>query len=394
MSAIFEGVNVVEVAQFVFGPAAGAVLADHGADVIKVERTGSGDPQRGLGPSFDGVDVGNEQVNRGKRSIRLDLADPRGRAVLGRLVERADVFLTNYLPPARTKLGLDEASIRDLNEPIVYASATSMGSSGPDSDRPGYDATAYWARGGIATTLTTGTTPPTQPGSFGDKMAAMNLAFGIAGALFERARTGRGVTVETSLYATALWQNSSAISYSLSAGTDIRRQDQPIVNPLVNTYRTADDRWVALVMQDIGRFWPDLCSRLGRTDLIDDPRFVDPVTLVANGGECIEELTRIFGGAPLDVWRERLAGALGAWEPLQTILESANDSQVAPNGYIQDVEIGGGAIAHLVAAPVQFDGQPAILRRAPKLGEHSAEILRVAGYSDDSIAELRTGGVI
>lgn len=384
MSDVLAGVRVVEVAQFIFGPAAAGLLADFGADVIKVERP-SGDPQRHVGPSYDGVDVGFEQANRKKRSIALDLTRPADRRVLDRLIISADVLITNYLPPAREKLRLTERDVREHNPSIIYAAASAVGDVGPDGGRPGYDATTYWARGGIAATLYDGM-PGTQPGAFGDRQAAMNLAFGVAAALFARERTGRGTTVDVSLHATALWQNSSAVAYSLGAGRDIRRQDAPIVNPLMQTYETADRRYVALIMQDIDRFWPDVCSRIGRPELRDDVRFQDAAAIRSNVDECVAELAETFRTQPLDVWRERLRGSLGAWEPVQTIIEAAEDPQARANGYIADLDLDEpNSTARIVRSPVCFGGAHPAVGRAPGVGEHTRALLEELGMSTEDV---------
>lgn len=281
LSSVFDGVRVVEVAQWTLAPAAAMVLADFGAEVIKIENPATGDPQRQLAsggavPIVNGVNFIHEQSNRGKKSLSLNLQDERGRKILGDLVATADVFVTNFLPSVRQRLRIDEESIRVHNPGIVYASALGQGSKGPDADKGGYDAAMYWARGGVGWSVSdAGSPPPLQPGGFGDKAAAMNLAFGIAAALFRRGRTGEGGSVETSLLSTALWQNSSAVTYSLGLEEDFRRSDRPITNPIVHVYRTSDDRWISLVMLQSDRYWDDLCERIGRPDLIKDSRYID-----------------------------------------------------------------------------------------------------------------------
>ena len=401
MTAVFEGVRVIEVAEWTFAPAAGAVLAEFGADVLKVERAGGGDPQRalvsgGVVPSFDGVNVNHEQTNRGKQSITLDLKSAEGRQILGELVAGADVFLTNYLPQARTGLRIDVDDIRADNDRIVYAIGSAYGSEGPEAGVGGYDAATYWARGGIASAVSQDTSrrPPERPGAFGDRIGSMNLAFGIAAALYQRAVTGQAPVVETSLLATALWQNASSVAYSLAGNAEFRRGDRPTTNPIVYAYETADGRWIQLVMQESERYWGELCANLGRPDLATNPRFLDARLRAEHCEECTAELRTTFATRTADEWRARLAHNRGPWAVVQTALEAGNDPQAAANGYVQEVTFDGDRRARFVSAPVVFDRSPARLRRAPELGEHTEKTLLDLGRSWDQIAGLRDSGVI
>jgi crotonobetainyl-CoA:carnitine CoA-transferase CaiB-like acyl-CoA transferase len=400
VESVFDGVKIIEVAQWTLVPAASMVFADFGADVIKIENPLTGDPQRGLVsagavPGAHGVNFIQEQTNRGKRSLTLNLRDPRGRRILGELVGTADVFVTNYLPGVRSRLRIDEDSIRADNPGIVYASALGQGSHGPDAGKGGYDAAMYWARGGVAWSLAEGDgLPPVQPGGFGDKAAAMNLAFGIAAGLFRRSQTGHGGSVETSLLATALWQNSSAVTYSLGLGADFRRQDRPVSNPIVHVYATSDGRAVSLVMLQSDRYWPDLCTRIGRPDLITDERFRDSAARQRNATDCIAELQAVFGTQPLAHWREQLADAAGPWAPVQTTLEAAADVQTLANAYLAEVDYGDGVTAQLVHAPVQFDDGAPALARGPELGQHTEEVLLEMGMDWPEILALKDEGIL
>src|SRR5579863_2400660 len=250
----FDGVRVVELAQWVFVPVAGALLADWGADVVRIERL-EGDPYRGLatqgiGVDAEGVNLSVALANRGKRSIAVDLQQPQGLGVLHELLESADVFLTNLRPAALGRLGLDAETLRARYPALVYARGHGFGVRGPDADRPGYDASAFWARGGMAHVLT----PPDrdypigQRGAMGDRNGAMALAFGIAAALLKRARTGVGSVVDVSLLATAMWTLSSDLLAALG-GDDPKASSGrgPLVNPVVGVYKTKDDRHIQLV---------------------------------------------------------------------------------------------------------------------------------------------------
>ena len=401
MEQVLQGVRIVEVAQWWFVPAAGAVLADWGADVIKVEHPVTGDPQRGLVtsglvPSTGGVNFMIEQPNRGKRSVGLDLGHPRGRDLLYRLVETADVFLTNFLPPARRRLQIDVGDIRRVNPKIVYVRGHGQGARGPDAEKGGYDAASFWCRGGIANAVTPSgaAAPVMQRAAFGDSTGGMAVAGGIAAALFRRERTGSPAVVDVSLLGTAMWVMGPDIIASKLLGIDLPSGDrtQP-PNPIVNSYRTKDGRWLFLNMLQPDRFWPDLCRRLGRPELVADPRFADDRTRFENRGECVRILDGIFAGKTLAEWRAELADAEGVWAPMQSARELPDDPQAVANGYLPEVERGGTRFT-LVASPVQFDERSPTLGPAPDLGQHTEEVLLELGLSWDELAAAKEAGAI
>ncbi|MEU6644392.1 CaiB/BaiF CoA-transferase family protein [Saccharomonospora sp. NPDC046836] len=399
-SPVFDGVQVLEVAQWTFAPAAAAVLADFGASVLKIEDPVAGDPQRGLAsagvvPMVGGVNVITEQTNRGKRSMGLNLRAPRGQDLLMRLVDRADVFVTNFRGPARMKLGFDEDTVRARNPRIIYARATGQGARGPDADRGGYDFTSFWMRSGIASALTADDAerPLPQPPAFGDKAGAMNLAFGIAAALFRRERTGQGALVDVSLLGSALWQHSSAILHSWRLGHDFPTLTGRSTNPIARSYRTSDGRWIALMMIESDRWWPGLCQYLGRTDLRTDERFTDAAARSANYADCVAELEATFARAALAQWEKRFADFAAPWSVLRSMLETATDPQVVENGYAVPVDHDGSEV-QLVSAPVQFDEHVPGLGRAPEHAQHSEQVLLELGYDWAAIAELKDAGVL
>lgn len=399
-SAVFDGVRVLEVAQWTFAPAAAAVLADFGAAVIKIEDLATGDPQRGLAsagvvPTVNGVNVVTAQTNRGKRSVGVNLRDPRGQELLMRLVDQSDVFVTNFRAPARMKLGFDEDTVRSRNPRIIYARATGQGPRGPEADRGGYDFTSYWMRSGIAAALTAedAERPLNQPPAFGDKAGAMNLAFGIAAALFRRERTGQGAIVDVSLLGSALWQHSSAILYSWGLGQEFPVASGRSTNPIARGYRTADGRWIALMMIESDRWWADLCRHLGRADLITDERFADAAARSEHYADCVAELEQVFAALPLAECERRFTDLTGPWAVLRSMGETADDPQVIANGYAVTVDHGG-VEAPLMSAPVQFDEQVPELSRAPEHAEHSEEVLLELGYGWDAIVALKDTGVL
>ena len=402
MEQILRGVRVVEVAQWWFVPAAGAVLADWGADVLKVEHPANGDPQRGLMtsgliPNTGGVNFMVEQPNRGKRSIGIDLNQPKGLEVLHRLVETADVFLTNFLPAARRRLKIELEDIRAVNSKIIYVRGHGQGARGPERERGGYDAASFWCRGGICSALTPAgaEAPVMQRAAFGDSTGGLALAGGIAAALFRRERTGEPSVVDLSLLGTAMWILApDIIATKLLGGSmpQFSRADAP--NPIVNSYRTKDGRWLFLNMLQPDRFWPDLCRRIGHPELIDDERFKDGMSRFANRVECVRALDRIFAERTLDEWRAALADAEGVWAPMQNAVELYDDPQAAANGYLLPVERGDGSSFTLVSNPLQFDETPPTLRPAPDLGQHTEEVLLALGMSWEELATYKECGAV
>lgn len=402
---IFDGVRVVELAQFVFVPVTGALLADWGADVIKIEHPVTGDGYRGLvtqgiGASAGSVNLSMELANRGKRSVALDVKAPEGRTVLLRLVEQADVFLTNMLPTSLDRLGLGVADLRAVNPRLVYARGHGYGVRGPDAGKPAYDATAFWARGGLGDTLTPqGLAEPIgQRGALGDRNGAVQLAFGIAAALFRRERTGEGTVVDVSLLATAMWMLASDVLAALQGTYRPTRLAEPgervlPPNPLTANYRCADGRFLALCFLQPDRYWPDLCRAIGRPELATDPRFADIRARAEHAAECVEILEEAFARRTLAEWREALADEQFPWEPMQSVTELVEDRQVIANGYLGSVDDGEVHFA-LPTGAVQFDEQPASLRRAPAHGQHTDEVLLELGYGWDQIVDLKLAEVV
>ncbi|ORW32513.1 formyl-CoA transferase [Mycobacterium paraense] len=397
----FEGLRVVELAQWVFVPVAGALLADWGADVIRIERL-EGDPYRGLatqgiGTDRDGVNLSMALANRGKRSLALNLRDETGLAVLHELLASADVFLTSLRPGALGRLGLDADSLRERYPTLIYARGHGFGVRGPDANQPGYDSSAFWARGGVGHILT----PPerdypiSQRGAMGDRNGAMALAFGIAAALLKRSKTGVGSVVDVSLLATAMWMLSSDLLAVLNGGEAAPVAGRgPQVNPLTGNYRTKDGRHIQLMFLQGDRYWPEFCGLVGRDDLIEDPRFADMTARRANAQACVAELDAVFARHTLAEWKDMLAKLDAPWAPVQSVCEVVDDPQVAANGYVGEVTLDDGASYRLPTVPVQLDEQAPPLRRAPEHGEHTEALLLELGYDWDAISKLAEQGVI
>ena len=391
----------MELAQWVFVPVAGALLADWGAEVIHIEPT-EGDPYRGLatqgiGTERAGVNLSLALANRGKRSIALDVRSEPGLAVLHRLLESADVFLTNMRPNALTRLGLDAESVTGRYPRLIYARGSGYGARGPDADQAGYDSTAFFSRGGLAHVLTPAERdyPIGQRGAMGDRNGAMALAFGVSAALLKRTRTGAGSVVDVSLLATAMWTLSSDVLAAMGGDEPKAAAGRgPVFNPVVGNYRTKDGRHVQLMFLQPDRYWPDFCRLIGREDLLADPRFVDITARRQNSDACVAELDAEFAKRTFVEWKELLGRLDAPWAPVQSVAELLEDPQVSANGYIGDVVIDGETAYQLPAVPVQFDGQPPPLRRAPEHGEDSETVLVELGYSWDEIIGFKEAGVI
>jgi crotonobetainyl-CoA:carnitine CoA-transferase CaiB-like acyl-CoA transferase len=397
---ILEGVRVVELATWTFVPSAGAVLADWGADVIKIEHPETGDPQRalissGIVTGAGGVNHFVEQPNRGKRSLGLDIGSETGREVLHRLVEQADVFVTNLLPGSRARAGVDVDDVRAWNPKIIYARGHGYGPRGEQADRGGFDLAAYWARGGIGDSLSSapGEYPAIQRPAFGDMYGGFAIAGGIAAALFRRERRGTPSVVDVSLLGAAIWQLAPDIVGAGVTGQPIPKFDlEQMPNPVASIYRTGDNRFIAVVLLQADRFWTDFCTRIGRTDLIDDPRFDKAGVRFQNRRECIEQLRKTFESEPLAHWEQVLASFDGVWDSFRTAPEMHTDPQVQANGYLPKITDGNGKTFSVAANPVQFDEQPLELTAAPEHGQHTEEILLELGYDWDQIIALKEAG--
>ncbi len=397
-----EGIRVVELAAWTFVPSAGAVLADWGADVIKVEHAETGDPQRalissGVIPDAGGPNYMMEQPNRGKRSIGVDAGTPGGKEVLFRLIEQADVFLTNLLPDSCDRLGIGVEAIRARNAQVIYARGHGVGVRGLDANRGGYDQAMYWAQAGVADAYRKAgdVYPPFQRPAFGDIMGGLTIAGGIAAALVRRERAGEPSVVDVSLLSLGLWNVSPDVVVAGITGAEVPKFDRTDVpNPVANMYRTSDDRVFFLIYLQSDRHWPDLCAALDRPDLCNDPRFRDAKARRDNARECVATLENLFAAHPWAYWDERLARFDGVYGLVQTAREVHDDPQVLANGYLPEVVDSAGNRYRLVANPVQFDETPPTLRPAPGFGEHTDNLLLELGFDWDRIIELKLSGAV
>ena len=380
MAGPLEGIKVVELGVWVAGPAAGGIMADWGADVVKIEPP-TGDPARLFGRMIgldDGTNPPFEMDNRSKRSIVLDLTTDGGQATARQLISSADVFITNVRPDALHRLGLDYPSVAELNPRLVYGLITGYGETGPDANRPAYDVAAFWARSGVADLLTKpGDTPPFQRGGMGDHLTGMTLAAAINAALVARARTGEGQLVSTSLYRQGAYTVSFDLNTFLLSGRPIAiGQRESMGNPCMNNYVAADGRRFWLVGLEADRHWPALCRAVGRPEWLSDNRFTTARDRARNSRELIAALDVIFGSRTLDEWSEAFAAEPELfWSPVNSMEDVLGDEQFHAAGGLVDVPDGEGSLP-MVATPADFHGTPWAPRSsAPKLGEHTEEIL-------------------
>ena len=399
MPGPLEGIRVVEMGFWVAGPGAAGILADWGADVVKIEPP-DGDPFRGMFMSVVGMDAPFnppfELDNRGKRSAALNLQHPDGRAVAHRLLADADVFVSNLRQAALANMGLDYDTVSALNARLVYCHLSGYGLAGTDRDRPSYDIGAYWSRAGVAASLVPlGSEPPQQRGGMGDHTTALSAAAAVCAALLARQRTGRGQLVATSLLRTGMyvlgWDLNIRLRYGYVA-PPYSRLEAP--NPLVNSYRTGDGRWFWLLGLQGDRHWPDLVRAIDRPDLLDDPRFRDMRARRENVAELVPMLDAIFATRPWHEWTTIFDRENVWWAPVQTVDEVATDPQARAAGGVVQAPVADGT-AEMVAGPADFSDTPWRLRGpAPEFAQHTEEILLELGYGWEAIARLKDSGAI
>ncbi len=386
-----------------FVPSCGAVLSDWGAEVIKIEPP-TGDPIRnlnmgGIAPGTGGFTFMYEIFNRGKRSVAMDLNVEGATDLLYKMLADADVFLISLLPSARKKLGIDVDDIKKVNPNIIYAAANGQGALGEEADKGGYDALSFWARSGIASAVTPDGSPyplGMPGGAFGDGISGAIFAGGIAAAIVQRDRTGEASVVDGSLLGTGMWALQPGIVGAKLTGVDempkASRTASP--NPLVNTYRTSDDRFVALCMLQAQRYWPGFCTVIGREDLIEDPDYVDEASRAANLLACIDELDKTFATKTLAEWAALLATQEGQWNIVQKAGELARDPAALANGFVQDVDYGDGRTLTMVSSPVQFDRKPSPASPARDLGADTDVIMAEIGLDEESIINAKIAGIL
>ncbi|KPF99796.1 carnitine dehydratase [Rhodopseudomonas sp. AAP120] len=396
---IFKGLKVLDCASFIAAPAAATVLSDFGADVIKIEPPGAGDPYRNL-PNLPGYPRSEHNYawmmeSRNKRSLALDLAKPEGKEVLRRLVAEADVFITNFPPPVRARLGITYTDLAPLNERLIYASFTGYGERGAEADKPGFDSNAWWARSGMMDLVRADeeSTPARSVAGMGDHPCAMALYGAIVTALYKRERSGKGSEVKSNLMANGVW-SSSVLAQAKLVGAEFqeRRPRERALNAVANHYRCRDGRWLILSLLNEEKQWPTLTRCLGREDLTNDPRFATKPDRHARSIELIAIFDEIFATRDLADWRKALDGNGLVFGVVGILDDIPGDQQMIENEVLVPFE---NNTIMTINSPIWIEGSTKTRPRLPPaVGEHSDEVLRGAGYDDAAIKALRASGAV
>ncbi|MBI2741741.1 MAG: CoA transferase [Rhodospirillales bacterium] len=393
---IFSGLRVIDCASWIAGPAAATILSDFGAEVIKIEPPGAGDPWR-ASPAVPGktTDYWWQLTSRNKRSLAIDLKAPEGLSVLYRLIGAADVFVTNFPLPVRDRLKIAAADLLAINPRLVYGSITAYGEAGEEAARTGFDATAYWARTGLMDMVraTTETEPVRSMPGMGDHPTATALYAAIVTALYRRERTGRGGVVQTSLLQNGLWANGCYVQNRLFGEHVAHRPPRTgTPNALANHYRCRDGRWFLMAMHNEQRQLAGFLKAIEAENLVEDPRFATLLSRRANHKALTEILDGIFARRDLAEWRIVLEKAGVTFGPVCSVDEAADDEQARKIGALVPFADGAGLT---VSSPFHLDGATKVApARAPAVGQHSELVLREAGYSADDIAKLKALGVL
>ena len=395
-----DGVRVVEMGVWVAGPAAGGILADWGADVVKIEPPGIGDPARLFATMLGGDLPFNppfEMDNRSKRSVVIDLSTEAGRELGLELIDGADVFLTNVRQAGLERIGFGPKALCERNPRLIYCAVTGFGLDGPDQAKPAYDIAAFWARSGIAHMLTQpGAHPPFQRGGMGDHNTGLAAAAAVSAALYSREKTGNGQVVSTSLLREGVYTLSFDLAMALRFGVGLAVADRTAMgNPCINNYQDKDGRWFWIVGLEGDRHWPPLARVAGHPEWLTDPRFETPQGRAENAKELIAELDAVFATRSRDEWAEIFAEEEDMWwSPVQDLEEVMADEQVRAGGGFCEVP-DEGATSLFPSTPCDFHGTPWEPRwMAPDAGQHTDEVLTELGRSPDAIAELRAKGAV
>ena len=395
---IFSGLKVVDLASFIAGPGAAVILSDFGADVIKVEPP-TGDTWR-IGYKIPPQPRAKDNYpwhlnNRNKKSLALDLKSPHAAEILERLVKWADVLIVNTPQPARKRLRLTYEDVSAWNPRLIYADLTGYGDKGPDANLPGFDITAYWARSGLLSLTRDAGAPPTLPVSgSGDHATAVSLYSAIVTALYRRERTGKGSSVTTSLLASGVWACGVSVQAALCDAQFFPLHDRKNPpNAILNVYQASDETWLLIVLTP--DHWPAFATGIGRPDLLSDARFSDAAKLVTNATQLTAILDEVFKSKPMAHWHDVFDHNHITFGVVRAPYEVVKDPQLRDNDIVVPLEGAGGNLTFTVSSPLQVHGVAKVAaKRAPELGEHSAEILKQLGYDDSRIEGLFVSGAV
>ncbi len=409
MALTLEGIKVVEIAGAAAAPMASRLMADWGADVVHIEHPVTGDTLRhvqataGSAGTIGGgaVTIALSDIpyvmlnyNRGKRSLAVDLSLERGREIVHKLLENADVFVSNLRPYEVEKWRLEYEALSRLNPRLIYASLNGYGQKGEERNAPGYDIITAWARTGAQNVVQASGFRP----AFLDNIAGMSLAYGIMTALFLREKTGIGQEVSLSLFQTGVFQISYDVAGALVTGKNFEewgitsREDLP--NALAVPYQTKDGRTLRLAILQPDLYWPKFCKAIERQDLEHDPRFASFVPRAQNHAALLHILDQVFLGKTLDEWKPRLNEARIPWSAVQTLQELVNDPQARANEFFVSLDHPTHGRVEVVANPVKLSKTKATVHTAPEFGQHTEEILLEHGYTWDDIEQLKREKVI
>ncbi len=390
-----QGLRVIDAASFLAGPCAATIMSDYGADVVKVEAV-QGDGHRTLSGSHH-IDYTWQLTNRNKRGLALDFSMPAGREVLLRLIDGADVVLFNLRADQVERFGLGWPALRARNPRLVYAQISGYGIDGAEAGRRAFDATAWFARGGVLDVMHDKDQPPPQPaGGVGDHATAMTLFGAIMLALFRRERTGEGGMVSTSLAGMGAWANGLQLQ-GLLAGFDpmARRDDEGLTNPFNLVYGTKDGRHLMLALSQLAQEWPRLARALGHPEWIDDPRFADVRTIMRNRFALRALVTEAFSSLTLAEADAALTANDCNFGVVSRLRDVVADQQLLANGMVVPTDEQVPGYDRALATPIRFEGEPQrVPSRAPGLGQHSRDVLAELGYAADEIAALVATGVV
>ncbi len=401
MAGALSGVKVIELGTMAAVPGGAAILAEWGADVLKVEDPGGGDPARTLNVIPDAGGRGEagplwEQANRNKRSAAIDIRNEKGRDALLKLVEGADVFVTSTRHAGLERGGLAYEHLRVVNERIIYCHLSGYGREGDEAWRPGYDALCYWSRSGLADSLTpVGQTPLPQRPALGDHTTSIAIAAGVCSALYVRERTGKGQEIRASLLHTGLWVTSmDQVTASISQKELPKMSSSAIRNPMANYYKTKDG-YISILSLQMDRFWERFCRAVDRPDLLENPRYATRELQMEHAQELAGIFQEEFVKRGVWEWAKPLDDADIRWGVIQTTLQATKDKQAWANGYFHTLEHPDIDHVDVVTAPVQFSETPgAVTTASPDLGQHTEEVLLDAGYTWDDITGLKDAGAI
>jgi crotonobetainyl-CoA:carnitine CoA-transferase CaiB-like acyl-CoA transferase len=409
MADVLEGIKIIETASGMAGPMAGRLLGDWGADVVHVEHPIRGDMSRdarrilagrkilsGRSISSD-INYSHENHNCSKRGMTLDMSHETGREIIHKMLEKADVLLSNFRPRELSKFGLEYETLSRSNPGLICANVTGYGMKGPDRDLPGYDFNAFWAKTGILRVLLTpDMEPPTTPVALGDRVAALSFTCGILAALFAREKTGMGQQVDTSLFNTGAFVNASDVGAALVTGQDRQNVERRgLANVLLGSYKTKDGRWLRLAVNQPDRYWSKVCHALGQDELEHDPRFEDFIDRMENHVALFDILEEAFLARSLDEWKVRLTEAGLPWAPVASLPEVISDPQARANDFFAGYEHPTHGYIEVLANPAHLSRTPAAVQKpAPEFGQHTEEVLLEYGYTWEDIAEFKEKGVI